>query len=129
MRFPTRSGAELVGDIFAPPADRPGPFPAVEITPGSLQGSERMYWWLAEDLAERGYVVLTFDTQGQGRSSTFGGPASPTDGVPSQQLANFTDGTEDATTYLLSPSNPFASLIDRTPDPTPNAVGRTSRWR
>ena len=36
------------------------------ITTGSVQGSERMYWWLAQDLAERGYVVLTYDVQGQG---------------------------------------------------------------
>ena len=41
------------------------------ITTGSVQGSERMYWWLAQDLAERGYVVLTYDVQGQGRSETF----------------------------------------------------------
>ena len=29
-----------------------------------------MYWWLAQDLAERGYVVLTYDVQGQGTSET-----------------------------------------------------------
>src|SRR3954465_15308762 len=47
-----------------------GPFPGVVITTGSVQGSERMYWWLAEALAERGYVVLTYDVQGQGTSET-----------------------------------------------------------
>jgi alpha-beta hydrolase superfamily lysophospholipase len=46
-----------------------GPFPGVVITTGSVQGSERMYWWLAQDLAERGYVVLTYDVQGQGTST------------------------------------------------------------
>ena len=83
VRFLNRYGAQLVGDVFAPlpGAHDPytgkaltGPFPAVVITPGSVQGSERMYWWLAEDLAERGYVVLTFDTQGQGRSETLPAP-------------------------------------------------------
>ena len=44
------------------------PYPGVVITTGSVQGSERMYWWLAQDLAERGYVVLTYDVQGQGTS-------------------------------------------------------------
>ena len=46
------------------------PYPGVVITTGSIQGSERMYWWLAQDLAERGYVVLTYDVQGQGTSET-----------------------------------------------------------
>ena len=47
-----------------------GPFPGVVITEGSVQGSEGMYRWLAEDLAERGYVVLTYDVQGQGGGET-----------------------------------------------------------
>ena len=47
-----------------------GPYPGVVITTGSVQGSEHMYWWLAEDLAERGYVVLAYDVQGQGTSET-----------------------------------------------------------
>ena len=47
-----------------------GPFPGVVITEGSVQGSEGMYRWLAQDLAERGYVVLTYDVQGQGGGET-----------------------------------------------------------
>ena len=80
VSFTNRYGALLQGDVFAPlpGAHDPytgkaltGPFPGVVITTGSVQGSERMYWWLAQDLAERGYVVLTYDVQGQGRSETF----------------------------------------------------------
>ena len=53
------------------------PFPGVVITEGSVQGSEGMYEWLAQDLAERGYVVLTYDVQGQGTSETFPHQDSP----------------------------------------------------
>ena len=70
-----------------------------------------MYWWLAQDLAERGYVVLTYDVQGQGRSETFPhqlpvadlpgctGPTGPgegqlCDGVSAQQASNFVYGTD-----------------------------------
>ena len=136
VSFTNRYGALVQGDVFAPlpgavdpytgePLE--GPFPGVVITTGSVQGSERMYWWLAQDLAERGYVVLTYDVQGQGRSETFPhqgdvadlpycsfaaapqpGEESPCPGVPSQQTANFVYGTEDAIDFFLStPDAPY----------------------
>ncbi|MGA7148096.1 MAG: hypothetical protein WBX17_06385, partial [Microbacterium sp.] len=79
-----------------------------------------MYEWLAQDLAERGYVVLTYDMQGQGASETlphesgqefpFCDPlASPVPGettgcpgVPFQQESNFVVGTEDALSFFTS---------------------------
>src|SRR6185312_14436328 len=79
VTFTNRYGALIRGDVFTPlpgahdpytGRELTGPFPGVVITTGSVQGSERMYWWLAEDLAERGYVVLTYDVQGQGTSET-----------------------------------------------------------
>ena len=87
IAFTNRYGALLRGDVYAPlpGAKDPysgrtlnGPFPAVVITTGSVQGSERMYTWLAEDLAERGYVTITYDVQGQGTSETLPhqGPAA-----------------------------------------------------
>jgi hypothetical protein len=116
------------------------------ITTGSVQGSERMYWWLAEDLAERGYVVLTYDVQGQGTSETLPhqGPvddlpfcnpfAKPGDlemfgcpGVPSQQGANFVHGTTEAITFMRSRRNPFARLIDRRRLRVPTAPGRRTK--
>ncbi|WP_435741915.1 alpha/beta hydrolase [Nocardioides sp. SYSU DS0663] len=136
VAFTNRYGALLRGTVYRPlPRARDpytgarlrGPFPGVVITPGSVQGSEGMYRWLAQDLAERGYVVLTFDVQGQGRSETFphlGGPAglpfcdplatpaagemTGCPGVPSQQAANFVLGTEDAIDFFLStPARPY----------------------
>jgi dienelactone hydrolase len=130
VSFTNRYGALLRGHVYAPlrGAKDPytgerlrGPFPGVVITTGSVQGSEGMYEWLAQDLAERGYVVLTYDVQGQGTSETLPhrGPVSalpfcnpfaePEDGemlgcpgVPSQQLSNFVVGTEDALSFFTS---------------------------
>jgi len=154
VSFLNRYGAQLRGTVYAPKpgAKDPytgetltGPFPGVVITPGSIQGSEGMYVWLGQDLAERGYVVLTYDVQGQGTSETFPhvgetaypfcNPfAAPVDGnqygcpgVPFQQLANFTTGTEDALDWFLSPANPYAAKVDRTPDTRTVTPGRTSR--
>jgi hypothetical protein len=114
-----------------------------------------MYWWLAQDLAERGYVVLVYDVQGQGRSETLphdGGPVNalpfcnpfappqPLEqggcpGVPAQQPSNFVYGTQDALSFFLSTppqpfggsSNPFWQLVDRAPDPETVTPGRTTR--
>lgn len=154
VSFLNRYGALLRGTVYAPKAGATdpytgaalkGPFPGVVITPGSVQGSEGMYVWLAQDLAERGFVVLTFDVQGQGTSETlphttgtdlpFCNPfAAPVDGnmlgcpgVPFQQLANFTTGTEDALDFFLSDANPYLASIDRTPDPQSVTPGRTGR--
>jgi hypothetical protein len=146
VAFTNRYGALLRGHVWEPlPGARDpytgrrlrGPFPGVVMTEGSVQGSEGMYEWLAEDLAERGYVVLTYDVQGQGTSETLphqdppapvvGGQANalpfcnpfaaPADGesdgcpgVPSQQLSNFVVGTEDALGFFTStPRHPYAN--------------------
>jgi hypothetical protein len=138
VSFTNRYGALVHGDVFAPlPGARDpytgevltGPFPGVVLTTGSVQGSERMYWWLAQDLAERGYVVLTYDVQGQGRSETFphqgpvadlpycslvaaplAGEQTGCPGVPFQQTSNFVYGTQDAIDFFLStPSAPYAN--------------------
>jgi dienelactone hydrolase len=156
VAFTNRYGALLRGTVYRPRdgARDPytgrrltGPFPGVIITPGSVQGSEGMYVWLAQDLAERGYVVLTYDVQGQGTSETFpheGGTsdalpfcnpfAEPRDqemsgcpGVPFQQLANFVVGTEDALDFFVSPKNPYARWFDRTKDENPATPGRRTR--
>ena len=144
VAFTNRYGALLRGDVFSPLPGRPdpytgkaitGPFPGVVLTPGSVQGSERMYWWLAQDLAERGYVVLVYDVQGEGTSETlphttsnalpFCNPFAPKEelellpcpGVPFQQGANYVVGTEDATDFFFStPDAPYGN---------PGAAGAT----
>ena len=114
--FTARDGATLSGHVWAtigphpPLAKRPG----IVITDGSVQADEQMYWYAAQTLAKAGYVVLTFDPQGQGQSDTFGQSPDQNEGVPAQTDGRpFYDGTEDALDFLLStpahPHQPVAS--------------------
>jgi dienelactone hydrolase len=160
VAFLNRFGAQLRGTLYAPlPGARDpytgaplaAPYPGVVITPGSVGGSQGMYQWLAEDLAERGYLVLLYDVQGQGTSETlphmsgsafpycnpFAPPAGDPElgtqqmtgcpGVPFQQLSNFTTGTEDAIDFFTSDANPWLGLWDQSPLDHPTAPGRTTR--
>lgn len=163
VSYTNRYGALIRGDLFTPLAGAHDPYtgaplhaqyPAVVITTGSIQGSSGMYWWAAEDLAERGYLVMTYDVQGQGTSETLPHPGGSTlpfcnpvatpvagettgcPGVPFQQTSNFVYGTEDAISYLLStPQHPYATnsydplwrAFDRSPDRQSVTPGRTTR--
>ncbi|HEX3794725.1 MAG TPA: hypothetical protein VHV57_09520 [Acidimicrobiales bacterium] len=138
VTFTAADGAALRGDVFAPwpGAHDPytgalleGPFPGAVIVTGSIQGSAGDYAWLAEDLAERGYVTMTFDVQGQGSSETLpheganpnlpdcvplgvtkAGQVTPCDGVPAEQDQDFVDSTESAIAFFLStPGAAYAS--------------------
>ena len=42
--------------------------PIVVIKNGSVQASEQLYWWAVQPLVRAGYMVLTNDPRGQGRS-------------------------------------------------------------
>jgi dienelactone hydrolase len=106
--FTARTGATLSGHVWATvagPARRPG----IVITDGSVQADEQMYWYAAQALAKDGYVVLTFDPQGQGQSDTFGAYPDELEGVPAQTDGRpFYDGTEDAVNFFLStPTRPY----------------------
>jgi len=106
--FTARDGATLSGHVWATvagPARRPG----IVITNGSVQADEQMYWYAAQTLAKEGYVVLTFDPQGQGQSDTFGQSPDSGEGVPAQSDGRpFYDGTEDAIDFLTSnPQHPY----------------------
>jgi dienelactone hydrolase len=100
--FTSRGGATLSGRVWATregPAKRPG----VVITDGSVQADEQMYWYAAQALAKDGYIVMTFDPQGQGRSDTFGQAPDEDEGFPAQTDGRpFYDGTEDALNFFLS---------------------------
>ncbi|GAA3827389.1 alpha/beta hydrolase [Nocardioides panacisoli] len=160
VAFLNRFGAQLRGTLYAPLPDArdpytgarlSAPYPGVVITPGSVGGSQGMYQWLAEDLAERGYLVLLYDVQGEGTSETlphmsgsafpycnpFAPPAGDPElgtqqmtgcpGVPFQQLSNFTTGTEDAVDFFTGAANPWLDLWDQSPLDHPTAPGRTTK--
>jgi hypothetical protein len=123
VSFIAESGARLVGRVFRPPASVAPPYPLIVITTGSIQGYQEMYNWAAEGLAEAGYMVLSYDVQGQGRAETFAhtddGLIDPQgEGVPFQQGYNFVQGTKDALRWALSSaSSPYIAT------PTANSVG------
>ena len=99
--FTARDGATLSGKVWAT-AEGPAKRPGIVITTGSVQAPETLYWPIAANLAKRGYVVLTYDVQGQGRSDTSGETPDQQEGVPSQAGQPFFDGTEDALDFFLS---------------------------
>ncbi|MFI9503223.1 hypothetical protein [Nocardia sp. NPDC052566] len=69
--FTSRSGATLSGHVWAlrdGPAHRPG----VVLSNGSIVAYEQIHWSLAQALARAGYVVITYDPQGEGMSDQFG---------------------------------------------------------
>jgi dienelactone hydrolase len=111
--FTARNGATLSGRVWATVAGRKKR-PGIVITNGSVQADEQLYWYEAQTLAKAGYVVLTFDPQGQGQSDTLGQSPDENEGVPSQTDGRpFYDGTEDAIDFFLStakhPYEPVAS--------------------
>ncbi len=92
--------------------------PGIVITDGSVQADENMYWYAAQALAKAGYVVLTFDPQGQGQSRHVRSVPRPERGRPgADRRTPFYDGTEDAIDFLLStppaPVRAGAQLLHR----------------
>jgi dienelactone hydrolase len=124
VAFKALDGATLRGHVFMPPASVRRPkrgFPGVVITDGSVQAYEELYYWAAEDLATHGYMVMTYDVQGQGDSDLFGSDCPTTKsvptsckGVPYQQNYNFFQGAEDSLSFFLSHRNPYFPDLDRT---------------
>jgi dienelactone hydrolase len=109
--FTARNGATVSGHVWATrsgAAHRPG----IVITNGSVQADEQLYWFAAQTLAKAGYVVLTFDPQGQGQSDSFGEAPDQTEGFPAQTDGRpFFDGTEDAVNFFLStPSRAYVPV-------------------
>jgi dienelactone hydrolase len=116
--FTQRNGSTVSGHVWmtrAGPARRPG----IVFTNGSIQAPEQIYWFAAEALAKDGYIVLTWDPQGQGYSDTYGEGGDRMDGVPSQSGTPFFEGTEDALDFFFSsPQHPY--------EPRPSCSSGTS---
>ena len=109
--YTARDGATISGHIWATragPAKRPG----IVITNGSVQADEQLYWFAAQALAKAGYVVMTWDPQGQGQSDTPGQAPDQNEGVPAQGDGRpFFDGSEDALNFFFStPSLPYVPV-------------------
>jgi dienelactone hydrolase len=121
-----RSGATLSGHVWATVAG-PAKRPAILLINGSILGYEQMYWYIAQALARAGFVVMTFDAQGEGMSDQFGqapdqieGAFAGTPGLgQSKDLGGsgvpYYDGGEDSLNFLLStPTHPYVPAPSRT---------------
>ena len=101
-----------------PPATGPPKRPLIVITNGSVQAPERLYWGQAAVLAKHGYVVLTYDPQGQGRTDTYGEGADRNDGSPPRPAApSTTTPRMRSTSRCPRPPRPF--------DPRPSCTSGT----
>lgn len=102
--FLNRNGAHIEGSVWSSheTVNNGQPVPGVVIETGSVQAPENWYRWAAQILAAHGYVVLTFDVQGQGRSNTFGSGSRTFRGVPAQNEEHFVESLQDALDFMLS---------------------------
>lgn len=124
--------ARLSGRVWAPRGWQPGDakLPGVVIENGSIQATEPLYWWYAQALVRDGYVVLTFDPRGQGRSDMqtptgeqgsninsevfFGGLVNVIDFFRSSEAAPYPHNVTCAGTYptVVAAFNPFWDRVD-----------------
>ncbi|MFP5307429.1 MAG: alpha/beta hydrolase family protein [Gammaproteobacteria bacterium] len=98
--FYDRGCARISGRVWAPRDTRSG-LPGVIIENGSIQAPETLYWWAAQLLVRNGYVVMTFDPRGQGRSD-WQTPNGEQGG--NVNAAVFWDGLVDAIDFFRSSS-------------------------
>ena len=128
--------ARLSGRVWAPKGSKAGDhLPGIVIENGSVEAPETLYWWAAQALVRAGYVVMTSDPRGQGRSDL----QTPTGGQGSNvNTSVFTTGLVNGIDFFRSSAarryphnltcagtyptavtafNPFADRID------PNRLG------
>ena len=124
--------ARISGRVWAPKSSHAGSsLPAVVIENGSVEAPEPLYWWMAQLLVRSGYVVMTFDPRGQGRSDMqtpsggqggnlnsavfWTGLVNAIDFFRSSPVAPYPHNLSCASTYptAATPFNPFHDRIDR----------------
>jgi len=112
--------ARISGRVWAPRGSHAGSgLPAVVIENGSVQAPETLYWWAAQILVRAGYVVMTSDPRGQGRSDQ----QTPTGEQGSNaNIEVFTSGLVNAIDFFRSSSvQPYPhnlTCADTYPTPT-----------
>ncbi len=123
--------ARISGRVWAPKGSAAGAgLPAVVIETGSIQAPETLYWWYAQALVRQGYVAMTFDVRGQGRSDQqtptgeqgsnansevfFGGLVNAIDFFRSTPAMTYPHNATCAGTYptAVTDFNPYFDRID-----------------
>lgn len=113
--------ARIAGHVWAPRDWEPGDatLPNVVIQNGSIQAPETLYWWAAQALVRAGYVVMTFDPRGQGRSDMWTPDFEQGGNINSEV---FFEGMVNAIDFFRStPEQPYphnATCADAYPTPT-----------
>ena len=105
-------GALLSGRVWAPKGAQPGDeLPGVVIETGSVQAPETLYWWFAQSLVRNGYVVMTYDVRGQGRSDNRNEAGEPGSNFDSSVFAsNLVDSIE---LFLSTPDSQYPNGFSR----------------
>ncbi len=126
--------ARISGRVWAPRGWMAGDptLPGVVIENGSIQAPETLYWWFAQSLVRAGYVAMTFDPRGQGRSDFqtpsgeqgsnansivfYTGMVNAIDFFRSSPDVPYPHNVTCAGTYptVVAPYNPFFDRIDPT---------------
>lgn len=116
------NGSTMYGEIFLPPSYVAGPYPGVVFTTAGSQAYRHLYYWLAQGLAENGYMVMMYDIPAQGGSETFetGDDDLPRSGprcfhgpfFDADCSLLFETSVRDAVGYFFSPSNPAADSLN-----------------
>ncbi|WP_269620513.1 hypothetical protein [Zhongshania sp. BJYM1] len=104
--FYDRDCARLSGQVWMPRGVSDiTKLPNIVITNGSVQAPQAAYWFVVQPLVRAGYMVLTFDPRGQGRSDQ----QSPNLQQGSNaNLAVFWEGQVDAIDFFRSsPAKPY----------------------
>ncbi|MFN4329803.1 MAG: alpha/beta hydrolase family protein [Limnobacter sp.] len=97
--------ARISGQVWRPRNAGNAKLPAIVIKNGSVQASEQLYWWAAQRLVRAGYLVLTGDPRGQGRSD-FSTPTGEQGGNFNGRV--FFEGLVNDLDFLMSsPSQPY----------------------
>lgn len=113
-------GARLSGWVWAPAGSDPGDdLPGVVITNGSVQASETLYWWFANTLVEHGYMVLTYDPRGQGRSDTL--TPDGTRGTNANSTVFVTNQVDAIDFFRSTPEEPYPYNTEA-PDEVPAPI-------
>jgi hypothetical protein len=124
--------ARITGRVWKPRSWQAGnpTLPGVVIENGSIQAPQPLYWWFAQTLVRAGYVVMTFDPRGQGRSDQqtpdgeqgsnansevfFSGMVNAIDFFRSTPGTPYPRNVTCAGSYptVVTPHNPFHATID-----------------
>ena len=121
--FAARNGSTISGHVWATKSG-PGKRPLIVITNGSVQAPEQLYWGQAATLAKHGYVVLTYDPQGQGRSDTGGEGVDRSTASPPRRVARSTTTPRTRSTSRSRPPTPPTTRARAAP---PGPTTRRSR--